>query len=332
MNKVLIIGCGSIGIRHIRILKTLKGYDIFALRTYRGQRKELPLDIRKEVTELFSEKEAMRLNPSHVIISNPTSLHLEYIKKFIRTKVKIFVEKPLSDNLAAIRNLDRVTLEKIKKHRGVVGFHLRFHTIFKKIKKLILDEGWGKPIYANLNVGHFLPYWHTYEDYRYSYAARKELGGGVLRTLAHELDLVYYLFGKIKTVFAKVERISNLEINVDDCDDIVFGTERCKRVIVHIDYLWPSLRREGAVLFEKGLLEYDYFTGRLYKTEYGKQRNLLFRLPSGYDYNQQYRSQMREFLSDTSRTGCSFREGIENLKIIDLCEQSQNAGRELCLA
>ena len=67
---------------------------------------------------------------------------------------------------------------------------------------------------ANLFSGHFLPLWHPYADYRLEYYARKDLGGGVLRTLSHEIDLMHYLFGKVKELFALVEKISKLGENI----------------------------------------------------------------------------------------------------------------------
>ncbi|MBA7582435.1 hypothetical protein ES708_24363 [subsurface metagenome] len=69
-------------------------------------------------------------------------------------------------------------------------------------------------------VGEYLPFWHPYEDYRKSYAAKKELGGGVLRTLSHEIDLVQYWFGEYEKIFAKISKISDLDIEVDDSTDI----------------------------------------------------------------------------------------------------------------
>ena len=318
-TTILVVGCGSIGIRHIRALKSLGVRNIFALRTRKGGIKELPEDIKGVVHEIFDEKKVKELKPTHVIISNPTSLHLKYLLKFTDTHTKIFVEKPIVNEYFRVEQLKKTMHDRIGHKEGMVGFNLRFHKVFQKIKGIVDGGKLGVPLYAIFRAGGYLPFWHPWEDYRKSYAARKTLGGGALRTLSHEFDLAQYLFGQVKKVTAKVEKLSKLKINVDDCVDAILITHLCKRVVIHIDYLWPLTdRRNGEILFEKALVEYDYFKGCIYKVPYRtRKRTLMYKVPETYDFDQQYYDQMKEFLSDKVKTGCSLQEGIENLRIIE---------------
>ena len=123
-------------------------------------------------------------------------------------------------------------------------------------------------------VGEYLPFWHLYEDYRKSYAAKKELGGGALRTLSHEIDLGQYLFGNYNKIFAKISKISDLDINVDDSTDIF--TEMKNGIILKIsmDYLNPFGIRNGEIFFEKGLLKYNFSKKEVIFTDY-KNRGRL---------------------------------------------------------
>ena len=97
-----------------------------------------------------------------------------------------------------------------------MGCNLRFYPPFKKIKQLIDKKIVGKPISIQVETGSYLPDWHPYENYRKSYAAKKELGGGILLTAIHEIDYLYWIFGEIKEVSSITGKFSNLKINSDD--------------------------------------------------------------------------------------------------------------------
>jgi len=251
MNRILIIGAGSIGQRHIKALINIGERKIAIFRTGKGT-KSLDIDIEKRSVIFTDEEEAFIWNPTHLIISNPTSLHWHYVQKAIDKKIKFFVEKPIADNLGDIPLVD-----KLSQINGVVGYNLRFHGLFKYIKGLIDNDVYGRVISAYLHVGQYLPNWHPYEDYRNAYYARKSLGGGALRTLSHELDLAQYFFGRVKSLFAKVQKVSDLEIDVDDLTSIIAKTEGCEQVSIQINLLDPIITRVGRIYFGKGVVEYD---------------------------------------------------------------------------
>lgn len=329
MRKILVIGCGSIGQRHVKALLSTGENNIAAYRTEKGQLVNLDDEIRNDVKVFKNEDAAFAWKPSHIIISNPTSLHLKYLVKGIQLGIKVFIEKPITNNYYELENAS-IPLSELEESNGVVGFNLRFHSLIQKVKSIIMSHKYGKVISANLMVGHYLPFWHPHEDYRKSYAARSDLGGGVLRTLCHEIDLAQYLFGEINKVFAKVEKLSSLEIDVDDIVDIIMGTDSCKRVLIHMEYLNPVLIREGKILFDNGLLDYNYNNGEIYFTNYiNKQRELIFK--SNDNYDDQYVLQMSHFIKEKSEIACTFKEGIEVMKVIKCCEESNKEGREICL-
>jgi predicted dehydrogenase len=329
VNKILVIGCGSIGQRHIKALLEIGESNIAAYRTGKGQLKELDKKIKKHLEEFSNEDYAFAWKPTHIVISNPTSLHLEYLIKGIKTGANIFIEKPVTGNYSELENAT-VPLSEIKGYEGVVGFNLRFHSLIRQVKCIVASHQYGKVIYANLTVGHYLPSWHPYEDYRDSYASRKDFGGGVIRTLCHEIDLVQHFFGKIRKVFAKVDKLSCLEIDVDDVVDIMIEADYCKRTLIHMDYLSPIPVREGKILFEKGLLEYSCNRGEIYFTDYvSKQNEVIFK--NTEDYDEQYASQMKSFINGNSNTACMLEEGIEVMRVIQCCEESSRTGEEICL-
>ncbi len=324
MIKVLIIGLGSIGQRHANALIVLGINNIAALRTGKGQ-KEIDLEILRKIKIFSNEQEAFAWKPTHMIISNPTSLHLDFIKKAILANIKFFVEKPITDKLNNLElNID------IKNVNGVVGYNLRFHALFQFIKNIIVSKEFGRIITAHLHVGQYLPNWHPYEDYREAYYSKQELGGGALKTLSHEVDLMQFLFGKVETVFAKVQKLSDLEINVDDVTNIIAKTQYCQQVNVHINFLDPNIRRTGMIYFSEGVLEYDFMKSFVTFTNNSGRKTTIYEQKD--DLNRQYQSQMREFLaSNKSKYCCTFEEGVDVLNIIDMCIKSNIERKELCL-
>ena len=324
MKKGLVIGSGSIGIRHIRsFLKT--GCELAAYRTKKGNISELPHDIKNDLMIFHDEEEAFAWAPEFIIISNPTNLHMKYLLKAIDRNIDVLVEKPVAIGMDEIEIAHEMISNR--KNRVAVGYNLRFHPIVNTIKDIISSKRYGKVLKADLRVGHYLPYWHPYEDYRTGYAARSELGGGVLRTLSHEIDLGQYWFGNYREIFSKILKISELEIDVDDYTLISAKMENGVVLNISMDYLSPVFERNGSILFEKGLLQYDIGNPEIRFAEYGKETGWqTIEKLIGYDYNDQYESQSRHFLSGNQTKICSLEEGIEVLRIISKCEESNEKG------
>ena len=136
---------------------------------------------------------ALDASPDLAVISTPSSMHLECAQLCASKGINIFVEKPFSHNLDGFNDFENLVLEK--NLYFFISFQRRFHPYLRKIKKLIDSDKLGKIITANFNVASYVPAWHPYEDYKELYACRADLGGGVLLTEIHELDLCYWYFG-----------------------------------------------------------------------------------------------------------------------------------------
>ncbi|MBN2777441.1 MAG: Gfo/Idh/MocA family oxidoreductase [Bacteroidales bacterium] len=325
MIKVLIIGLGSIGQRHAKALLELGLENVAALRTNKGS-KQLEKILIDKIKMFSDEEDAFAWKPTHVVISNPTSLHKYYVAKLIEKKIRFFVEKPVAENIVDISDLlNEPNIE------GIVGYNLRFHGVFQFVKSCISSQKYGRIITAQLHVGQYLPDWHPYEDYRKAYYSRKDLGGGAIRTLSHEIDLMQYFFGEIKSVFAKVSKLSDLEIDVDDVASIQCEAEFCKLVNVHINFLDPVLVRKGSIYFEKGLLQYDFVKKEVSFIDYENKKNEVI-YSNTEDYNLQYKFQMAEFVGlGATSYACSFNQGINVMKIIEKCEESNLKNTSICL-
>ena len=208
--KVLIIGYGSIGQQHAKILKKFN----CKIKVLTKQEK-IPFTIIKNKSEII------QYNPDYVIISNNTSKHVEYLnflEKNFSNKI-VLTEKPISDKYKKL---------KLKNNKYIVGYNLRFHPVIQFIKKEIKKKNIN---FISINVSTYLPEWRKNINYEISNSARKNYGGGLILELSHELDYIRWIFGNIKLFYSFNKHISNLKIDTDDIL-ILFGEVNKKIKII----------------------------------------------------------------------------------------------------
>ena len=223
--NILFFGLGGIGQRHLRIIKKLKPKSkIFAFRksSYKFEiddnlkkNSKINIIVKYSITTLSSENDLNLKKFDLAIIANPTSKHLATCIKMLKMKVPFFVEKPLSHNNSNFNTF----LKLIKKNhvKFYVGYMMRFHPQTMQIYNLLNSKKTiGKVHSVTINANSFMPDWHKYENYADLYASNKKLGGGVLLTECHELDLMNFLFSKPQIIFKYAKKLSNYNINVDD--------------------------------------------------------------------------------------------------------------------
>ncbi|MCX6007652.1 MAG: Gfo/Idh/MocA family oxidoreductase [Chloroflexi bacterium] len=297
--KILMVGLGGIGQRHVRNLRALLGSDVDIL-AYRVRRlsqtitDQLSIEAAVEVEEKYNLHvyydldEALEQKPEAVFICNPSSLHMPIAIKAARAGCHLFIEKPLSHNEEQVQDL--IDLIESQHLVSLVGYQMRFHPCLRRLHSLLQQQAVGRVLAVRAEVGEFLPGWHKYEDYRQIYASRQELGGGVILTQIHELDYIYWLFGLPKRIFALGGHLSNLEINVEDTASILMEyivKGRQMPVHLHQDFVQRPPSRtcqiigdEGKILVDLHALTVNVFDGRGSLTEAnsyeGFQRNQLF--------------------------------------------------------
>ena len=272
--RALIVGLGSIGQRHARNLRALVGDDVELL-AYRARGlshvieggiasdRETVAD-RLGIREFTNLDEALARRPDIAFVCNPTRMHLAVAQRLAEAGCHLFIEKPVSDTLDGVDVLDRTVRD-----RGVVavvGCQLRFHPLLRRVHGLLGEHALGRVVAARIAVGEYLPAWHPYEDYRTSYAARRDLGGGVILTLIHELDYAYWLFGAPRKLYAVGGHLSDLELDVEDTASILMDCGVDRRplpVHVHMDFLQRPPTRSCEIIGTTGRLSLDLVAATL---------------------------------------------------------------------
>jgi len=344
--KILIIGLGGIGQRHARNLRTLLGQDV-ELIAYRVRAlshvvtAQLELDRTRSVEEELGIESfrdlaaALRQKPDAAFICNPSSLHIPIALECANAGCDLFLEKPVSNTLDGIDEL--IETVQSKKLIGMVGFQLRFHPAIRAMATLLKERVVGGPIAVRATVGEYLPNFHRYEDYRSGYAARSDLGGGVLLTQIHEFDYLYSLFGLPSQLFAMGGHWSDLEIDVEDTASILMQCSvdgRQLPVHLHQDYLQNPPSRRCEILTEWGKIEADFPSLSVTVTDRKTGSQTIKSFPN-FDRNRMFLDETQQFL-DCLRTreqpSITLQDGAQSLRMALAAKQSIATGKLVSIA
>jgi len=269
--KILMIGLGSIGQRHLRNIKRVYG-DKFEILAYRTRRLRQTfsdtmqiregVDLEKEFhLKVFTDlDEALAEKPEIAYVTNITSKHMDTAIKCAKASCNLFIEKPLSDSLAGIEELKRIKAEKSS--TIFMGFQNRYHICVKEARRILNENVIGAIQSVSSEFSERLTTMHTYEDYRQTYMAKSDMGGGpILNLQIHDLDLLHYLFGEPVEVVSVISKNSQLEVDVEDGASSIYTFVNANGdpfpVYTHTDFLQFPPAHTIKVVGEKGRIEID---------------------------------------------------------------------------
>lgn len=334
--KILIIGLGGIGQRHTRNLRTLLGdsVEIIAFRVRQLTHVVTPAmgaDHDRNVEDVYnihtfhSLDEALAEKPDVAYICNPTSLHVSVTRACLLAGCDIFLEKPVAASLDGTAEL--LDLARIHKRVVMVGYQLRFHPCVIRLTEVVRSGVLGNLLGVRATIGESLPSWHPYEDYRIMYAARADLGGGVVLSQIHELDYLYSLFGIPDRIYALGGHWSNLDIDVEDTASILMEVPLGSRLLpiqLHQDFLQSPPSRQCEVIGDKGRVVMDLpsATVSLYSQDAAAPN--VFRVEN-FDRNNLFLDQARHFLrclKTREKPIVDLADGIQSLRMALAVKQS----------
>jgi predicted dehydrogenase len=237
--------------------------------------------------------EALRsFQPNVVFVCTPPAFHLNHANCALRAGAHVFIEKPLSHSMDGVRSL---TNEAKKLERVVqVGYNFRFHPGIKTLKKLIEEDHAGRILWARAEVAQYLPEWRPWQDYRESYTARKELGGGIILDASHEIDYILWLLGPPLELTCMAGRVSELDVDVEDCATVLLRLRSGAQADIHMDFAQRTTSRSCVVAGEKARLEWQYAENQVRIVRPGTPPELI-----EYDFesNQMYLWEVEDFFS-----------------------------------
>ena len=292
--NVAVVGAGSIGSRHQRILKQL-GHKVSVV------------SANSPDADFRSMSDALgRESFDYVVIASQTSQHVTDLSALINNRFsgRVLIEKPLFEKLH--------TLQENNFSFAAVGYNLRFHPVIVWLKDTLPKL--GKLTSANFYVGQYLPTWRPDSDYRKSSSARDISGGGVLRDLSHELDLVQYLFGDWQQLTAVGGKFSDLEIATDDTFSILMTSTKCNAISVQLNYVDRIKQRYITINGNNGTVSIDLISNT------AKFSDLDVKFSVNADDT--YVAQHLAVISNDSQNTCSLSEALKVVETIQAIEDS----------
>ncbi len=324
--KFLIAGLGSIGRRHLRILRELGQDDIVLYRTHQSTLDDAALAGLPVKTNL---RDALDLGVSAVVVANPTSLHMDVAIPAAEAGCHILLEKPISDDLARVDELRRAAQKSGS--RILVGFQFRYHPTLNKARELIREGALGQILSVHAHWGEYLPNWHPWEDYRQSYAARADLGGGVIGTLTHPLDYLRYILGEIEEIKSFAGHVSPLELSgVEDVGEMALKFKTGAIGAVHVNYFQRPPVHRLEIVGTRGTLRWDNAEGILHHydmpdafgTWSANPANPIYKkyaLPADFERNALFAAQMKHFIAVAESKAepiCTLEDGVRAVELV----------------
>lgn len=339
--KVLFVGLGGIGQRHLRNLRAIlkDEVEVHAYRV-RGLTQTLTDQLQIDANANLEQKyevhvhrdldEALAVGPVAVFICNPSSLHIPVALKAAEAGCHIFVEKPLSHSLEGVREL--VEVVRRKRLAALVGYQLRFHPCVVRLHEMLVKGLIGRVLAGRVEIGEYLPDWHKYESYQRMYAARSDLGGGVILSQIHEFDYLYWLFGLPRRLFTIGGHYSGLEIDVEDVassmlEFVVAG--RPVPVQVHQDYVQRPPARGCMILGDSGKIIMDLRATILTRYDESGQAAESHEF-AAFQRNEMFLQELHHFLSCVrghEQPIVSTEDGAQSLRIALAARESMQTGK-----
>ena len=326
LERLLVVGLGSIGVRHLRVIRALvPGVQVIALR-HRKYEGGDHAGIDHSVT---SVSEALKFSPQAAVIANPASLHLDVAVPLAHAGLHLLVEKPLSFSTDGVSELIETC-----RARGLTlmtAYNLRFSPSLQRFRELIQGKRVGSVLSVRAEVGQFLPSWRPEVDYRKTVSAKASLGGGVLLELSHEIDYLRWLFGEIEWVSAIQRKQSELEIDVEDTAHLILGFAAEPGVTpvmaaLNMDCIRHDTTRMCTVIGERGSLRWNAVTGSVEVFDQaGPAWEILFRHEGHRD--ESYVAEWRHFLSCVSNGASPVVSGHDGLSVIRVIEAARRSSK-----
>lgn len=318
INKVLIVGLGSIGKKHLNIIKRLLPNAVLGIKRH----KENNIVSKSNIKNFLSTIEMLEFQPNISVLTNPAPFHIETALRLVEINSNIFIEKPLSVTSNQVRDL--ILICQSKNLILQVGYNLRFSSSLQKFKEIVGNGQLGNLQRIECEAGQYLPDWRPESDYRLGVSARKELGGGVLLELSHEIDYLRWIFGEVNWVSGKLSTESDLEINVEDTARFKMGFSAINDLNglvadVTLDFVRRKPTRFCRVYGSMADLEWNGLTGEVSIFVHNKSRwEKIYTDPN--DISKTYEFEWLSFIDSVNTGSRPFITGEDGLRVVEIIE------------
>lgn len=329
---ILVLGAGSVGRRHLRNLAEL-GCDLSAADPRSDRIAEAAGEVKLHVSYTDMDDAIAAVDSfDGVVVASPPSVHVDQCVAAVRAGVPVLLEKPVSPDLADAERLAGELLAH-PASKLLLGYTYRWWPPLGRFRERLLAGDAGTPLHARFVMSAHLADWHPWEPYQDFFMASRELGGGALLDESHFLDLMLWFFGVPDEVFARVEKLSALEIDTDDNVDMI-ATFGGLRVSMHLDLFGRPHEKYISVTGDAGTLEWSFEPNRV---RLGTGMEQVWEEETfDFERNDMFVGVAREFLDVVSggvgELTCDIADGVNVMRIVEACRKSTATGGSVPVA
>lgn len=322
--SLLVVGCGSIGERHIRNLRALGVVDLRAFDVSAERIEHITKT--HGVTGYGALEAALADRPTAVLVCTPPHLHLPVAADAIAADAHVFLEKPIAPTLEGV---DALIAKARQAGRLLqVGYNLRFEPGMRRVKQMIDEGAIGRVHVIQAEFGQYLPDWRPAQNYRRNYIVGAETGGGIIFDASHEIDYVRWLGGEVSKIYCTARRLGTLDMATEDTALIVMTMGDGVLGEVHLDCLQRVYTRRCKVVGSTGTLTWELKTGvRWFSIEVGAWQDF----PVQGEVNDMYVEEMKDFLARLAASEASAAvDGREGRRVLELALAAKESSRRGC--
>jgi predicted dehydrogenase len=311
-RRILVVGCGSIGLRHLNNLRALGMTDLSVCSAPARVARALE---QVDATPFASLDQALDSGQEIVLVCNSTHLHLATARRAIEAGAHVFIEKPVSHSLAGVQEL--LQLAQMHTRTVMVGYNMRFHPVLQTVHDLLQAGTIGRILQARAEMGQYLPAWRPSRDYAQTYTAHRSKGGGIVLDMSHELDYMLWLFGPVVYVACLADQLSSLDVDAEDTAMMLLQFESGAFGSIHLDFVQRGYARHGKAVGDSGVIRWQFREPQVeYRTDESDQW-IKIGFPA-YELNEMYVDEITHFLACVEQgvePEIGIQEGLTTLKL-----------------
>ena len=294
-----VIGYGSIGKVHCKILKQLKcEYYIYDPKFKQGEK--------------FLTFSKLNKICNTIIIASPSFTHFNYLKFYSNRNKHIFIEKPFSHEI----NKTKKYINKIRKNKKIiaVNYNLRVRECILYLKKILKKN--VKIYWSNFIMSSDVLSWRKNYNFSENYTHHKKAGGIIFDSI-HEIDLNLFLFRKIKFLNSINLNLNKKNFKKKSFSFISLIVKDKFLSTIHLDYYGKPDQRKINILSNIGLIKVDIKKNTINITN-KKNQKIVHR---SFDKNKlhDYKKMIQNFIdcikNPKKNVICDSKDAIKNVQL-----------------
>lgn len=316
-TRVLVLGLGSIGQRHARLLSERSDVEVSLCDISEALRRQAADGLVKPPAAVCSSfADSLKAKPDIAFICVPNHLHVPMALEAIRNGTDVMVEKPVSDSLEKAREL--VTAAEAANRFLQVGYMLRYDEGLITLKEIIDKGEIGSIVGGRAMIGTYVTLLNAKGTDRIDHP------NSLIVDYTHELDFISWFFGEVKDMMAMQARMGNLELKPQpNIFQIGLKFSSGAVVQVHMDYIQFPQRRIFEVYGDRGTLCYDFMTGEIRHFTFQRAHQWTNKnvLPIAERWDDLFRKEHESVFTRRARGLPPFVSGADGLRALEMAEQ-----------